>query len=299
MIKATALTKRFEDTVALQSLTTEIEKGSIYGLVGSNGAGKSTLLRLIAGIYQPDEGSIQIDGVEIFENEALKDKIFFLADELFFFQGATMDKMAEFYKGVYINWSDEVYKKLSGIFPISSNKRIAGFSKGMQRQAALVLALSTCPEILMLDEAFDGLDPVIRNLLRRILADDVATKGTTVIISSHNLRELEDLCDQVGVLHGGKILFQREIDDLKLGFCKLQAAFKPAITKEAFSGIELLEFETKGSMVNLIARGNKEDIIAEIKKLNPLFVEAVGLTLEEIFIHEMEAVGYDYSNIIF
>ncbi|MEG1778482.1 MAG: ABC transporter ATP-binding protein [Oscillospiraceae bacterium] len=299
MIKATALTKRFEDTVALQSLTTEIEKGSIYGLVGSNGAGKSTLLRLIAGIYQPDEGSIQIDGVEIFENEALKDKIFFLADELFFFQGATMDKMAEFYKGVYINWSDEVYKKLSGIFPISSNKRIAGFSKGMQRQAALVLALSTCPEILMLDEAFDGLDPVIRNLLRRILADDVATKGTTVIISSHNLRELEDLCDQVGVLHGGKILFQREIDDLKLGFCKLQAAFKPAITKEAFSEIELLKFETKGSMVNLIAKGNKEDIISEIEKLNPLFVEAVGLTLEEIFIHEMEAVGYDYSNIIF
>lgn len=298
MIKANGLTKRFEDMTALEELTTEIKEGSIYGLVGSNGAGKSTLLRLIAGVYQADEGTIEVDGENVFENEALKNQIFFLADELFFFPGATMDSMAKFYKSVYTSWSDEYYKKLCDIFPIKPDKKIAAFSKGMQRQTALILALSCRPSILMLDEAFDGLDPVIRNLLRKLLAEDVAERNSTVIISSHNLRELEDLCDQVGVLHGGRILFQRDIDDLKLGFHKVQCAFKPAIGRDSFAGLELLQFETRGSLVNLIARGTKEEIVEEIEKLNPLFVESVSLTLEEVFIHEMEAVGYDYSNIL-
>lgn len=298
MIKASGLTKRFEDMTALENLTTEIPAGSIYGLVGSNGAGKSTLLRLIAGVYAADEGVIEVDGEDVFENEELKSKIFFLADELFFFPGATMDSMSQFYKGIYPGWSEELYKRLCEIFPIRPDKKIAAFSKGMQRQTALILALSCRPEILMLDEAFDGLDPVIRALLRKLLAEDVAERGSTIIISSHNLRELEDLCDQVGVLHGGRILFQREIDDLKLGFHKVQCAFKPARSKESFEGLELLQFESRGSLVNLIARGGKEEIIAEIEKLNPLFVESVSLTLEEVFIHEMEAVGYDYSNIL-
>ncbi|WP_312641552.1 ABC transporter ATP-binding protein [Hydrogenoanaerobacterium sp.] len=299
MIKATNLTKRFDDNIALASLTTEISAGSIYGLVGSNGAGKSTLLRLIAGVYRADEGSIEVDGQSTFENSQVKDKIFFLADELFFFSNSTMNQMAKFYSGLYENWSHVRYNQLCVTFPINANKRINTFSKGMQRQVAIILALSAQPDILLLDEAFDGLDPVIRGLVRKILADDVVTRGITVIISSHNLRELEDLCDQVGVLHNGRILFQREIDDLKLGFFKVQCAFKPLPEKAAFAGLDLLQFETRGSLVNLIARGNRESILEYIEKMSPLFVETVPLTLEEVFIHEMEAVGYDYSNILF
>lgn len=299
MIKATNLTKRFDDNVALASLTTEIAAGSIYGLVGSNGAGKSTFLRLIAGVYHADEGSIQVDGQPVFENSQVKDKIFFLADELFFFSNYTMNQMAKFYSGLYANWSQKIYNQLCVTFPVNANKRINTFSKGMQRQVAVILALSTRPEILLLDEAFDGLDPVIRGLVRKILADEVANRGITVIISSHNLRELEDLCDQVGVLHHGKILFQRDIDDLKLGFFKVQCAFKPLPEKAAFSGLDLLQFDTRGSLVNLIARGKRDEILEYIEKMSPLFVETIPLTLEEVFIHEMEAVGYDYSNILF
>lgn len=299
MIQAKNVTKRFDDTLALGGLTTEIEAGSIYGLVGSNGAGKSTLLRLIAGVYRADSGSVAVDGQETFENTEVKERIFFVADDLFFFQNATMNQMAEFYRGLYANWSEERYRQLSVTFPIAAGKRVNTFSKGMRRQAALILALSTMPQILLLDEAFDGLDPVIRGLVRKMLAEDVAERGLTVIIASHNLRELEDFCDQVGVLHGGKLLFQRELDDLKLGFSKVQCAFKPPLAREAFAGLSLMQFEAQGSLVSLIARGGREEILEQIEKLGPLFVEAIPLTLEEVFIHEMEAVGYDYSNILF
>ncbi|MBC8546629.1 ABC transporter ATP-binding protein [Clostridiaceae bacterium NSJ-31] len=299
MIEANGLTKYFDDIAALKGMTTRIPAGSIYGLVGSNGAGKSTFLRLLAGVYRPDEGAIAVDGAETYENPAVKDRIFFLADELYFFQNATMDQMARFYSGLYGSWSQERYRQMCVTFPIHAERKINTFSKGMQRQAAIILALSAQPDILLLDEAFDGLDPVIRGLVRKILAEDVAQRGATVIIASHNLRELEDLCDQVGVLHGGRILFQRDIDDLKLGFFKVQCAFRPAKEREDFAGLDLLQFESRGSLINLIARGAREEILGKIEAMGPLFVETVPLTLEEVFIHEMEAVGYDYSNILF
>ncbi len=300
MIKAVQLTKRFDDMTALDGLTTQINAGSIYGLVGSNGAGKSTFLRLVAGIYRPDSGTIEMNGQQIFENEAVKSRIFFLADELYFPAAATINSMAQFYKEIYPNWSNETFELLCGLFPLDANKKLEKFSKGMRRQAALIIALSCRPQLLLLDEAFDGLDPVIRTLLRKLLAEDVAQRGSTVIIASHNLRELEDLCDQVGVLHKGRILFQKDIDELHLGFCKVQCAFKPAITDEsAFASLQLLKCEIQGSVVNLVARGSSEDAAAELAKLNPLFVESVPLTLEEVFIYEMEAVGYDHSKIIF
>lgn len=298
MIKANGLTKQFEDTIALEELTTEISSGSIYGLVGSNGAGKSTLLRMIAGVYKPDGGTLEVDGKSVFENIEVKKDVFFLADDLFFFSNSTLDSMAKFYRGIYENWSEEYYHQLCVMFPISALKRLNTFSKGMQRQAALILALSTRPKILLLDEAFDGLDPVIRGLTRKLLAEDVAERGSTVIIASHNLRELEDLCDQVGVLHKGKILFQRDIDDLKLGFFKVQCAFQPPLTKEAFDKLSLLRFEAVGSLINLIARGSREEILGFISTLSPLFLETIPLTLEEVFVQEMEAAGYDYSNIL-
>ena len=299
MIKATNLVKCFGQTTALSCLNTQIRAGSIYGLVGSNGAGKSTLLRLLAGVYRPDGGQLTIDDRPVYDDPAVGEQVVFVPDDLYFMPGATIRSMAAFYRGLYPTWDEERFEKLCSYFPLQADKRIATFSKGMKRQAALILALACRPRYLLLDEAFDGLDPVIRVLLRKLLADEVAERGMTVLIASHNLRELEDLCDEVGVLHRGTILFQRELDDLKLGFCKVQAAFRPMPAREALTGIEVLKYEVRGSLLDLVARGSREEVLAYLEGFSPLFSEAVPLTLEEVFIQEMEAVGYDYNNVIF
>ena len=300
MIKATNLFKSFEQFNALEELNTEIQNSCICGLVGSNGAGKSTLLRLIAGVYQPTQGSITIDGQDIYENQNLKQQIYFVPDDLYFFPGATMDYMAKYLKKIYINWNQDRYEDLLKKFPMNRKNKLHNSSKGMRRQAALILALSCQPRYLLLDEAFDGLDPVLRLALRKLMAEDVMNRGMTVIIASHNLRELEDVCDQVGLMHQGHILFQRELDDLKLGFCKVQAAFKPMIAEEILrKELDILKIETSGSMVSIVARGTVDEVSEKIQKFNPLLCEAVPMMLEEIFIHEMEAVGYDYNNVIF
>ena len=300
MIKATGLIKRFEQFTALDCLNTTIENGCICGLVGSNGAGKSTLLRLIAGVYQPTEGSITIDDEPIYENESIKQQIYFVPDDLYFFPGSTMDDMAKYLKKLYVNWNQQRYEDLLTKFPMSRKNKLHNSSKGMRRQAALILALSCQPKYLLLDEAFDGLDPVLRLALRKIMADDVAQRGMTVIIASHNLRELEDVCDQVGLLHQGHILFQRELDDLKLGFCKVQAAFKPMLPEAEFKqALDILKLEVSGSMASIVARGTVEEVSEKLEQFHPLFCEAVPMMLEEIFIYEMEAVGYDYNNVLF
>lgn len=300
MIKATGLIKRFEQFTALDCLNTTIENGCICGLVGSNGAGKSTLLRLIAGVYQTTEGSITIDDEPIYENESIKQQIYFVPDDLYFFPGSTMDDMAKYLKKLYVNWNQQRYEDLLTKFPMSRKNKLHNSSKGMRRQAALILALSCQPKYLLLDEAFDGLDPVLRLALRKIMADDVAQRGMTVIIASHNLRELEDVCDQVGLLHQGHILFQRELDDLKLGFCKVQAAFKPMLPEAEFKqALDILKLEVSGSMVSIVARGTVEEVSEKLEQFHPLSCEAVPMMLEEIFIYEMEAVGYDYNNVLF
>ena len=300
MITAVQLTKRFDDYEALSGLDTTIPSGAVYGLIGSNGSGKSTFLRLVSGIYRPDAGSVTVGGEEVYENPSVKNRLFFVSDDIYFLPQATMDEMADFYRGYYSAFSRERYEKLCGIFPIDPKKRLHTFSKGMKRQAALVLALACQPEYLLLDEAFDGLDPVIRGAVRKVIADDMAARSMTTVITSHNLRELEDMCDHVGLLHGGRIIFEKEIDDLKLGFCKVQAAFRPMVEAETLKErVDVMQLEERGSMVSLIARGGREDVIAALEGLSPLFVEAVPLTLEEVFIHEMEAVGYDYNNVIF
>ena len=290
MIKATALTKTFDGFAALDGLDTEIQRGCIYGLVGPNGSGKSTLLRLACGVYRPDGGSITVEDVPIFENPAAKDRIFYLSDDLYFLPKTNVDEMARFYAGLYSGFNREKYEYLKTLFPIDAAQKINTFSKGMRRQAALMLALSCSTDYLLLDEAFDGLDPVIRLLVKK-------QQGVTVVITSHNLRELEDLCDQIGLLHKGKILFQRELDDLKFGFCKVQAAYDHPVDWAA-AGLEILQKQERGSYVNLLVRGPAEDTLAVLRGLGPLFAEAVPLTLEEVFIGEMEAVGYDYNNIL-
>lgn len=299
MLKILNITKKFGQFTALTHLNCTIEEETIYGLIGSNGSGKSTLLRLISGVYRPDEGMVEIDGENVYENVKLKSQIFYLSDELYFFPQATMDSMAKFYANYYMRFNFQIYRQLCGIFPLDPKKRIASFSKGMQRQAGLVLALSCCPRILLLDEAFDGLDPVIRNAVRRILVDMVAKNGMTVIISSHNLRELEDLCDHVGLLHKGGLLLEKDLDTLKLNLCKFHCGFKKAPEREAFDQLKILKYDRRGNLITFTAKGQRDEIENFVSQMGPLFLESIPLTLEEVFIQEMEVAGYDFSRIIF
>ncbi len=301
MIKAESLVKKFGDITALESLNTQIAASSIYGLVGPNGSGTSTFLRLISGVYYPDGGTVTVEDQPVYENTAIKDEIFFLSDDLYFPPRTTMDEMAAFFAITHSHFDKDKYAKLCKIFPLDAKGRIGNFSKGMRRQAALLLALCCSPRYLLLDEAFDGLDPVIRLMAKKLVADEMAERGVTVIVTSHNLRELEDLCDQIGLLHKGKILFQQEIDNLKLGFCKVQAAFGQPIDPAAFAvwGLSVMQHQQRGSLHSLLVRGSVEETLLKLNAHAPLFAEALPLTLEEVFIGEMEAVGYDYNNILF
>ena len=297
MLKANDLVKRFGDTIALDGLNTEIGRGCIYGLVGPNGSGKSTLMRLMCGVYRPDGGSITLEGEPVFENIAAKDRILYLSDDLYFPPKSTVEELAAFYRGLYSGFSTETYQKLCGCFPLEMKKSLSTFSKGQRRQAALLAALCCHADYLLLDEAFDGLDPVIRLRVKKLLAEEIAERGATVVISSHNLRELEDLCDQIGLLSAGRLLFEKDIDVLKLGFCRVQAAYDHPVDWEA-TGLSILDKKERGKLVSLLVRGTAEETLAVLEAQRPLFAEALPMTLEEVFIGEMEAVGYDYSNIL-
>lgn len=297
MLKANDLVKRFGDTIALDGLNTEIGRGCIYGLVGPNGSGKSTLMRLMCGVYRPDGGSITLEGEPVFENIAAKDRILYLSDDLYFPPKSTVEELAAFYRGLYSGFSTETYQRLCGCFPLEVKKSLSTFSKGQRRQAALLAALCCHADYLLLDEAFDGLDPVIRLMVKKLLAEEIAERGATVVISSHNLRELEDLCDQIGLLSAGRLLFEKDIDVLKLGFCRVQAAYDHPVDWEA-TGLSVLDKKERGKLVSLLVRGTAEETLAVLEAQRPLFAEALPMTLEEVFIGEMEAVGYDYSNIL-
>ena len=298
MIDVTSLVKKFGNKVALDGITFTIGGGSVFGLVGSNGAGKSTLLRSLAGIYKADGGDILVDGQTPFENSAVKSKIFFIPDYPYFFPQATMEDMADFYSKTYSNWNQQRYQELCSLFPLDRKAKIINMSKGMQRQAALINALAAQPDYLLLDEIFDGLDPVMRQLLKKLLSSDVSERGMSVVIASHNLRELEDLCDHVGLMHKGGVVFEQELDALKLGIHRVQAIFKPLPEPEAFAGLDIIKTETRGSLMNLVIRGGKEEILNRLNALNPVFIELLPLTLEEVFISEMEVAGYDIENIL-
>ncbi|WP_077532676.1 ABC transporter ATP-binding protein [Massiliimalia massiliensis] len=298
MIQMTEVVKRFGTYTALNGLGCEIENETIYGLVGPNGSGKSTMLRLIAGIYRADQGAVCVDDEPVFENTMLKNDIFYLSDELYFLPQSTMDMMAKFFSGYYNRFSYEIYQDLCRIFPLDTGKKIVTFSKGMQRQAGIILALSCRPKILLLDEAFDGLDPVIRSAVRRLLVNYVAEHEATVIISSHNLRELEDLCDHIGLLHKGRLLLDRDLDTLRLGLCRFHCGFHKAPARDEFRDLQILKFSSRGNLITLTARGNREELEDYLASFNPLFLESLPLTLEEVFIQEMEEAGYDFNNLV-
>lgn len=298
MIETKKLVKTFDKFRALDDLDCVIQPGSVFGLVGSNGSGKSTLLRLISGVYRPDGGQVLVDGEAPFDHPAIKSRIFFLPDTPYFIHQSNLMEMAAFYARMYEKFSYERFNYLTTIFPIDPKMRIASMSKGMQRQAALMLALSSQPDYLLLDEAFDGLDPVIRTVLKRLLAAGIAEQNLTVVIASHNLRELEDLCDRAGLLHKGRLIFNDELDALKGRLHKVQAAFRPLPGMDAFQGLDILKIEQQGSLLQMVVRGSEEEITARMEPLHPLFLELLPPTLEEIFIYELEVAGYDVRNIL-
>ena len=298
MIKAHELTKIFGNKAALDQVSFDIKDGCVFGLIGSNGSGKSTLLRLISGVYLPDGGSICIDGCATFDNPRLKSQIAFLGDTPYFLPQADLNEMASFYKSMYPNFSKDTFEHLLKIFPLNRKARISSMSKGMQRQAALILAIASQPRYLLLDEAFDGLDVVMRRVLGNLLLEGVEKQGLTTVIASHNLRELEDLSDYVGLLHEGKVLFNDRMDSLQGKLHKVQAAFEHVPDLTVFKGLNVIKTERTGSLLQMIIRGDENEIMGFIKALNPVFCECIEPTLEEMFIYELEVTGYDVKNIL-
>ncbi len=299
MININGVSKYYDTVKSLDNVTAEIKGGSIFGLVGSNGSGKSTLLRVMCGIFRADGGEVLYDGENVYENVKLKDQIVYLSDDQFFLSSSTLLDMANMYASVYSSFSWETYEKLVELFGLPKNRKISTFSKGMQKQSAILLGLSAKPKYLLCDETFDGLDPVMRQLVKRILADAVAESGLTPIIASHNLRELEDICDHIGLLHKGGILFESEIDTLKENIHTVQAVFSNEISTDELAKLGTVSIKQRGSMVTVVVRGTREEIAAKVEALKPDFYEIIPLTLEEIFISEMEERGYDYTKVVF
>lgn len=296
MIEVQNLTKSFDDFKALDNLTLTVPKGSIYGLVGPNGAGKSTIIRHITGIFKSDAGEVKINGENIFENVPMKAKIAYIPDDIFFFPSATTLDMMKFYKGIYPNFNTELFEKLREVFTLDPKKPIRRLSKGMQKQYAFWLAICMRPEILVLDEPVDGLDPIMRRQIWSLVMQEVAENGTTVLISSHNLRELEDVCDHVGMLDRGKMLIERSLSDLQDNVIKVNIAFADDIVLP--SELDVLHSTSQGKLQTLIIRGKGDEISAILETVNPLFMDILPLTLEEIFVYELGGADYAVKEVI-
>jgi ABC-2 type transport system ATP-binding protein len=299
LIEASKLTKRFDDITALDNIDASIKEGEVFGLIGTNGAGKSTFLRCAAGIYRPDEGSISIDGEEIFENRSVKQKFFFISDEQYFFSNANSLEMGSYYKSIYPSFDMGRYRKLLSDFGLSEKRKINTFSKGMKKQTAVLLAVCSGTEYIFCDETFDGLDPVMRQAVKSLFAADMANRKLTPVIASHNLRELEDICDHVGLLHRGGILLSKDIIDLKLNIHKVQFVLKKDEDEEKLSPLNIIKRERRGRLMTFTIRGNQGEIKSVMESADPVFYELIPLSLEEIFISETEVAGYDVKKIIF
>lgn len=298
MIKITDLSKSYGKKKVLENLNCNIKTNSIYGLVGANGAGKSTLLRIINDVFKKDSGKIEIDGVEVDDNDEIKQKLVFVPDDLYFFSGYTLLDMAKFYQDMYVNFDMKYLEELAGILKLDMNEKVQNFSKGMKRQCALICAISTNADYMFFDETFDGVDPVIRNLLKKIIIKQMEKKETTIIMTSHNLRELEDICDNLGLLYKGGILFESDIDTLKTNMFKIQISLKSEFDKETFNMLEIMNLKKIGSIATIIAKGDREVYESKLKELNPIILDFLPLTLEEMFIYEMEVLGYEFKQII-
>ena len=299
MIEAKAVTKTFDGFTALNELTMTVPRGSIYGLVGPNGAGKSTILRHLCGVYRPDRGEITVEGQPVYENPAIKERMVVIPDEVYYYGSASVREMMKFYRGMYPHFDVQRFEKLAPAFPEVDPKRpIRRMSKGMQKQAAFWLAMSCCPDYLLLDEPVDGLDPVMRRQVWSLLMGDVAERGTTVLVSSHNLRELEDVCDHVGILSHGRVVIERSLSQLQGTTVKLQVAFPDGVQPGLPQGLQVLHQSQLGRVYTYIVRGSLAEVRQRVEETRPLFVEALPLSLEEIFIYEMGGDDYAVRDIV-
>ncbi len=298
MIKITGLNKSYGTKKVLEDLNCSIKTGSIYGLIGANGAGKSTLLRIIMGIFNKDSGSIEIDGKELSDDEELKQKLVYVPDDLYFFKNYTIKDMAIFYSKLYKNFDMDFAMKFAEKLKLNTNQKIQTFSKGMKRQSALICALATNADYMFFDETFDGIDPVIRNYMKKVIAEQMEKKETTIIMTSHNLRELEDICDNLGLLYKGGILFESDIDSLKTNMFKIQISFNKDFSEKDFQNFNILSFKKTGSVATIIMKGDREGFEKILNDMNPLILDFLPLTLEEIFIYEMEVLGYEFGEVV-
>ena len=292
MLEMQNVTKTFGDFTALKNLTLTVPKGAVYGLVGPNGAGKSTAIRHLTGIYRPGSGTVTMDGQPIYENPEIKAAIGYIPDDIFYYPSATMEDMRKFYKGIYPQFDDDLYDRLYDIFRLPKRGQIRRFSKGMQKQAAFHLALCTRPKTLILDEPVDGLDPVMRRQVMSLILSDVAEYGTTVLISSHNLRELEDVCDHVGIMDHGEMLMEKSLADMQGNTHKLQ------IVGGVPEGLEILHESVSGRLKTLIVRGAAWEISTKAAAAKPAYFDVLPLSLEEIFIYELGGADYAVKEIL-
>ncbi len=293
MIQLTGVTKKFGDFTALDGVDLMIPKGTSFGLLGSNGAGKSTILRLLSGIYSAESGSVTIDGENVFDNVKVKERVFFINDETIQFGGFTLKDLKNYYKGFYPNFSDELFEELRETVKLPLDKKTERFSKGMKRQAIVITGLACQTDYLLLDEAFDGLDPTMRIIVKRMLVDAMLDRQLTTVISSHNLKEINEVCDSVALLHQGKMLFNRDLDSVKGSIHKVQAAFNEEYTREDFEKYGILHYSRSQSIHYIIMEGTEEEIREKLSEKDPIVLDLIPLTLEEIFIYEMEGMGYD------
>ena len=292
MLELKNVSKSFGKFKALDNLTMTIPQGSVYGLVGPNGAGKTTAIRHITGVYRPDEGEITMEGLPIYENPQVKQAIGYIPDEIFYFSSATLKDMAKFYLGLYPRFDMALFQRLSEVFQLPMGSPIRRFSKGMQKQAAFQLTLSIRPDVLVLDEPVDGLDPVMRRQVMSLILAEVAERNTTVLISSHNLRELEDVCDHVGIMNHGKMLLERSLADMQGNTVKLQ------MVGDVPEGLEILHQSSTGRLQTLVVRGNAREVEAQVEASEPMFYDILPLSLEEIFIYELGGVNHEINSII-
>ena len=292
MLELKNITKTFDGFKALDDLSMTVPRGAVYGLVGPNGAGKSTAIRLMTGIYRPDSGTVTMEEQPVFENPLCKERIGYIPDDIFYFPSASLEDMRKYYKGIYPNFDDKLFERLCEVFPLPRKGAIRRYSKGMQKQAAFQLALCTRPDLLILDEPVDGLDPVMRRQVWSLILSDVAQRETTVLISSHNLRELEDICDHVGIMDHGKMLLERSLADMQGNIVKLQ------IVGEAPDGLEILHASSSGRLNTFVVRGNAQAVTQQVQQTNPAYFDVLPLSLEEIFIYELGGVDYEVKNIV-
>lgn len=300
MIEIKACTKSFGEICAVNQVTLDFGEREVFGLVGSNGAGKSTLLRMTAGIMKADTGEITVDGQQVYENEEAKEKLFYISDDSYFPANYTPEDMVRFYKNYYPSFEKQRFYKLMKQFQLDTKRKINTFSKGMKKQLLVILGISAGTKYLLCDETFDGLDPVMRQAVKSLFAAEMMNREFTPVIASHNLRELEDICDHVGLLHRGGILLSRDLEDMKFHIHKVQCVLPDKEKeKELQKELEVLKLQRQGSLLLITARGTKLEIMNRIKAKNPLFCEVIPLTLEEIFISETEVAGYEIKNLFF